>query len=186
MKHRMFFAVNLSERCRSRIFSLMNEFKNYSEPIKWESFEKLHITTLFLGDIDTSVIPILVQSVKMKLEVIGNTEIYFQSLGAFPNFKNPRVIWIGIKENLAIERIGLELASCASQIGIEVEERNFHPHVTIGRVKGRISPAFIDKLRDYSFESFIERINSVELMKSELDRFGSKYYIHKKFNLREN
>lgn len=164
----------------------MEEFKNEPEPIKWESFEKLHITTLFLGDIDTSLIPILVQNVELKLKEISGTEIHFNNLGAFPNFKNPRVIWIGIKKNPIIENIAEELKICANQIGVDIEERSFHPHVTIGRAKGNVSSAFIDCLKNYRIESFGEWFNSVELMKSELDRFGSKYYIHKKFNLREN
>ncbi|MBU2445848.1 MAG: RNA 2',3'-cyclic phosphodiesterase [Bacteroidetes bacterium] len=186
MKHRMFFAINLSEDCRRRIFEIIEELKNFSEPIKWEQFEKLHITTVFLGDVHESIIPKICETAQPNLSQIERTEISFNQVGVFPNLKSPRVIWIGIKKNEIIEMIGDALTSIARGSGIDLEERKFHPHVTLGRVKGQVSNDFISKFNNIKFTSFTDSIGSVELMKSELDRFGSKYYIHTKFNLREN
>lgn len=186
MKHRMFFAINLSQECRERIFEIIEELKNYSQPIKWEQLEKLHITTLFLGDVHESIISKICETAQPNLSQIERTEISFNQVGVFPNLKSPRVLWIGIKKNEIVESIAEAVTSIAREIGIDVDERKFHPHVTLGRVKGQVSNDFISKLKIIKFTSFTDSIESVELMKSELDRFGSKYYIHTKFNLREN
>lgn len=186
MKHRMFFAINLSHECRTRIFDLIEELKNFSEPIKWEQFEKLHITTVFLGDVHESDIIKLVKETEIKLSRIENTVVSFNGIGVFPNMMSPKVIWVGIKKNEIVESIAEAVTSIAREVGIDVDERKFHPHVTLGRVKGKVSQNFIVELKTLTFEPFTDSIRSVELMKSELDRFGSKYYIHTKFNLREN
>jgi 2'-5' RNA ligase len=182
----MFFAINLSQDCRARIFQIIEDLKNYSEPIKWEAFEKLHITTLFLGDVYDSVLDHLIGEAEKKLPIIGCSTVAFNEIGVFPNMKGPRVIWMGIQKNEIVELIAETLIMIALELGIKVDDKKFHPHVTLGRVKGKLSSPFITELKNIKFDSFSENIESVELMKSQLDRFGSKYYIHKKFNLREN
>ena len=57
--------------------------------------------------------------------------------GAFPNARDPRTLWIGIEDG-AEELKRLQAAidgALKSRLGYAKEQRGFHPHLTIGRVK---------------------------------------------------
>ncbi len=184
MKHRLFFAFNLSETVRYRILQIQQDLKSFDEPVKWEPVEKFHITGLFLGDVEESLLGDLrieTDSIAKRFEA---QKVTFTKIGVFPNLKNARVIWIGIEDNPFIMQIAEGLRMIANNFKIEIDEKKFHPHVTLGRVKNHLSKEFIDYFEKYEFERFSDYISSVDLMKSKLDRFGSKYYIQSKFNLK--
>ena len=57
-------------------------------------------------------------------------------LGCFPNQRRPRVLWVGVREQsgkLAALYNGLEQGFAAN--GFASENRDFHPHLTLGRVR---------------------------------------------------
>lgn len=184
MKHRLFFAFNLSETVRTRIFQVQQDLKRFEEHIKWEPIEKFHITGLFLGNVEESLISDLAIKADLIAKKFKSQKVTFTKIGVFPNLKNARVIWIGIEDNPIITQIAEELKMIANYFKIEIDEKTFHPHVTLGRVKNRLSKEFINYFEKYTFERFSDYISSVDLMKSILDRFGSKYYIQSKFNLK--
>src|SRR6476659_1419840 len=58
----------------------------------------------------------------------------FDGIGVFPPHGEPRVLWSGVTEGAA-ELVALhrELAPRAAALEIALEERAFHPHLTLGR-----------------------------------------------------
>ncbi len=168
---------------KEKFYSISSQLQKFNEPVKYESIEKLHLTLLFLGNVEETIIPQL----KLQAEKISTkfpeTELTFDRLGVFKNFKQPRVIWIGSKENEVLKNLSLELKQLANQFGIITDEKEFSPHITLGRVKGNLSQKFIEFMKTFNVEPFSASIKSFELMESKLEPSGSKYFIIESFKI---
>ena len=56
--------------------------------------------------------------------------------GAFPNARRARVVWLGTQEGAAgLEALNAALAKAFEPLGYPREERPYHPHLTVARVK---------------------------------------------------
>ena len=91
-----------------------------------------------------------------------------RGLGAFPNLRAPRVVWIGVHADPKLELLHHDLERACELLGHEVDGRAYRPHVTVGRVEARaIDPARLAaaaRLVDFGAEAMAE---SVDLMVSE-------------------
>jgi len=63
--------------------------------------------------------------------------------GAFPGTRNPRVLWVGFLEPLELVRqLQQNMENALSRAGFPRENRPFHPHITVGRSRGALPPAW--------------------------------------------
>jgi len=53
----------------------------------------------------------------------------------FKNISNPQVLWIGIDADNILEKIYHEIQNCAGSFGFEKDNRQYRPHLTLGRIK---------------------------------------------------
>ena len=57
-------------------------------------------------------------------------------LGAFPNSRNPKVIWVGMPGDQGnLLQFQEQLEDALAHVGFAKEKRSFSPHLTLGRVK---------------------------------------------------
>ncbi len=105
-------------------------------------------------------------------------ELNIADFGGFPRLKNPRVLYVGLSENEHLSNFHSELDQKLSEIGFEKEERKFMPHITIGRVKKKISIKEAPEIIKTPFE-----ITQIGIIKSELRSTGSIYTQLKLFKL---
>jgi 2'-5' RNA ligase len=185
MKLRLFFAVNFSEEIKKKFYEISSQLQKFKEPVKYEAIEKLHLTLLFLGNVDISLLPELDSRAREISKNFSSTEIYFDRLGVFKNFRQLRVIWVGTRENEHLRELSIKLRMLANDLNIITDEKEFSPHITIGRVKGLVSDKFAEYLKSFSFEPFTAKINSFELMESKLEPSGSKYFVKSNYILKE-
>lgn len=172
-KIRAFVAVEIPAKIRIEISALFKTFARQDFSIKWVEQNNLHITMLFLGDVNLDFI----KTAQNELSKLVNNQHPFSmslhKIGAFPDQKQPRIIWIGV-DNGANQLVNLQsnLQNTFMQIGFKPETRKFHPHLTIGRVKFRFTNPKVFET-DYQSESF--SVNSVVLFKSTLLPNGPIY-----------
>lgn len=132
---RCFIAIELSLEIKIALQKIKDELMPKIPNVKWTQPDNIHLTLKFLGHISVNT----VESVKTILEDLAkNTKpftIRLSSPGAFPSFGSPRVIWAGIDKG---NEESINLAGCieekAALIGIEKENRAFHPHLTLARI----------------------------------------------------
>ena len=97
---RCFISIELAPSIKNSIndFVQENHLKEYFSGVRWVKPHNLHITLAFLGEISVDE----VSSVKKMLDNISLKQMSFpielSGVGSFPGFKNPKVLWIGIKE----------------------------------------------------------------------------------------
>ena len=69
------------------------------------------------------------------------------SLGAFPGLTAPRVLWAGVQGDLApLLKLQTRLEVSLAARGFPKETRPFSPHLTLARVRGKLSPTDMQHL----------------------------------------
>jgi 2'-5' RNA ligase len=177
---RTFLAVEASENARRAIHDFTQQESKKGLPIKWVGFDKLHITLKFLGEIDekkrTEISPVIETICRKNAPFV----VEMAGVGCFPDPRNPRVLWVGVKQG------GKELCAIATELEKELapfgfkEEKRFHPHLTIGRVKKRCSVEDI-LTRTISAEPY--EVSSLVLFRSTLRPDGPIYDELSRFKL---
>lgn len=135
-KIRAFIAIELNKEIHSALSKIQNDLRRTGADVKWVKPANIHLTLKFLGNINTELIP----EIKKILSKISQSYTGFAAelteLGAFPRLQSPRVIWAGMQAGKEkVISIAKELEDNLSKIGIPKEEKDFHPHATLGRIK---------------------------------------------------
>jgi|UniRef100_A0A7J3SKG2 2'-5' RNA ligase len=165
---RVFIAIEVKRpETVARIIEMENSLESLGVPLKVVEPENLHITLAFIGEIEDDH----VETVKSAIGEISGKPIMaeFVGVGAFPTVSSPRVIWAGVKkgsEEISQLQRKVELLLKTYRIHFE-KERNFIPHLTLARVKGKKDleklRAFIEKNAEAYFgEEFFEEVKLKE------------------------
>ena len=176
---RCFFALDLPEPVQTALGEIARELAAVSRSVRAGRSEQMHVTLKFLGEIDERRARQM-DAVLQGLEV-PPMQLRIQSLGRFPSHGPPRVLWAGLDGDVAaMTSVARELEDAAERIGVPREDRPFHPHVTLGRVK------WIDRARELGrrLEELSAQAASapfaapaVTLYRSELGGDGSRYSV---------
>lgn len=181
---RTFIAIPTSPDVQQRMAEIQAKLKATETEVKWDTPEKFHITLKFLGNIEPSKIEPLAEALTKVVNPFSQFEILYDTLGAFPNLHNPRVVWIGAKPLQIMLDLQSAIEQVCSNFGFPRENRAFHPHITFGRVKGiRNLGRLTEVIKNITFEPIQSNCSGVHLMKSDLNRRGSTYTILKVFSL---
>ena len=102
--------------------------------MKLVEIENIHFTLRFFGDTSLTRIDEIESCLsRIKIEPF---DIMVQGVGAFPNRRRPRVIWIGATQNAdRIRDLKKEIDSYLEELGYKPERKKFTPHATIARVR---------------------------------------------------
>jgi 2'-5' RNA ligase len=145
--------------------------------LRWEATHKLHVTLKFLGDIAAEKIPPLKSALEYALSDSVAASVSLQRFGFFPNEREPRIVWVGpdIGENEAVSVLAARIEEACAAAGFERERHPFRPHITVARVKNRISPALITMIENATLHELKFDSNIVAVMRSDLQPVGSLY-----------
>ncbi|MDP2939364.1 MAG: RNA 2',3'-cyclic phosphodiesterase [Candidatus Omnitrophota bacterium] len=184
---RSFIAIELSPENQEKISQIQRELKSSGADVKWVKPENIHLTLKFLGNVETSQIEIIFQILK---DIAANFERFsfeLNELGVFPKISSPRVIWFNCQEPTGIiAEIVLSLEEKLEKLGFAKEEREFTPHITIGRIRSsRGMIHLIDKLKQTKISSpIIQEVDKLTLFKSTLTPSGPIYEVLNPANLK--
>jgi 2'-5' RNA ligase len=148
--------------------------------VRWVPTHNLHLTLKFLGDVSPANLELLTQMLTVEASQQGAFEMGFSGIGAFPDARRPRVLWIGIQAPAELEALSHGIEAACARLGYPGEKRPFSPHLTIGRVKQNIQGARLQSIRAALESTRIDHlgtahITDVRLFKSELKPTGAVY-----------
>jgi 2'-5' RNA ligase len=182
---RSFLALPTSDSVKDRIAELQAQLKQLDAEVKWDSPEKFHITLKFLGNVEAQVLEKLISNLEPVVRQEPSFDLEYEAVGAFPNLSTPRVIWIGAALSESLVSLHRAIEDCCSALGFAREERAFHPHLTLGRVKGsRNIQRLTEKLKTLTLEPTRTRCAELLVMRSELRPSGSLYSVVKSIPLK--
>ena len=133
---RTFVAVELPDEVRAYLAECQARLKGAGANVKWTPPEQVHLTLAFLGNVGVEDLPALVEAVRTAVAPFGPVGLRATGTGQFPPGGVPRVVWVGIEVRTG-DLAGLQqaVAEAAGPFAEKHEDRRFHPHLTLGRVR---------------------------------------------------
>jgi RNA 2',3'-cyclic 3'-phosphodiesterase len=137
---RLFVAVDLSRAAQDAMAAEQKRIAaalgREGAPLKWVRPDQAHLTLVFLGSVDAARVPPLVEAVGRDLDA-APFDMVIGGIGVFPSRGAPRAVWAGVAAG-ARELTGLHQALAARIVeqGVALEQRPFHPHLTLARWPG--------------------------------------------------
>ena len=176
---RSFLAFELPVEIREQIRVISKELKKTALPVRWVKADNIHLTILFLGSVDEDTIGDIEEKVNVVVKGFSAFKTKLSAVGAFPHWKRPRVIWIGLNGDIGrLSNLKNELQEELKVLGFIPEKRPFRAHLTLGRFKGPIDRDedmkwILDRYRDINSDMY--QVNELILYKSDLKPDGPVY-----------
>ncbi|MFC1703703.1 RNA 2',3'-cyclic phosphodiesterase [Candidatus Omnitrophota bacterium] len=180
--NRCFIAIELPQEIQRRLCKIQSELKATGADAKWVKQNNIHLTLKFLGNLDSAAIAKVTAVLEQTTVHYTPFSVEISEVGAFPTKESPRVIWVGVKEGKEkISAMVEELENSLQNIDIPKEEREFHPHITIGRLKSSFNRVhLVTKLKEITVgESMRFNVQALTLFKSTLTPKGPIYEVLK-------
>jgi 2'-5' RNA ligase len=185
MKKRVFIAINLPESIKEKLEEIQKKTENSFSyfngicPINWTKRNNLHITLLFLGNIETEDLFYIFEKMQTISENTNSFEITLNSINYSPS-NNPRMVWVNTLKTKELK----DTQSLLEKDLFNRGNKEFNAHITLGRIKQwqfrRIEREEIPRLEEINLKF---KVNSIEVMESELKKGGAVYTVLRSFSL---
>jgi 2'-5' RNA ligase len=178
---RAFIAIELNPTILQALSDLQASLRQDVPPklVRWVRPQGIHLTLKFLGDVPRTKVDSIAEAMRAVCARHAPFSFAVGGMGCFPNPRRPRVVWVGVDEPSGVlARLQRDVDRAISPLGFPAEKRRFHPHLTLGRVKGR-NPDAVAALGEYVSRAQVKvgemRAEAVHLMRSELQPGGAVY-----------
>jgi 2'-5' RNA ligase len=174
---RLFIAARPPDAVLRGLDELSGQLGSRHEGVKWVGSGGVHLTLKFLGNVDEGMVRALDEAAAGCTRTVGEIRLAVGGVGAFPDMKRPRVIWVGLSGDIErLQTVQKSLEEACFDLGFPKEGRGFRPHLTLGRVKDRLSVDTIKKInlsKDIVLGDMV--VDAIELIKSDLLPSGAIY-----------
>lgn len=175
---RLFIAIDLPDAHKVSLASCYNPHLS----ARWTREAQFHLTLRFLGDVSSSRLNELFQS-------LGHIRapsfmLDGQGLGVFPNLRRPRVLFASLIHTPPLQALRERIEQACISVGFEPELKGFHPHVTLARIKRASSSevrAFLRRHEDFYLPPFA--VTAFQLYESVLNPKGAIHRLLASYDL---
>ena len=175
---RLFTAIELPEEARAAVAA---EQKVVAATLRTGTYhlvrdEQIHLTLCFIGEVDAERATHIRTAMEEPVPLPPFT-LAFGSTGVFPPRGSPRVLWLGVIEGeQQVVHLQREVGERLRAVGVELERRPFHPHLTLARWRDS-RPS--DRPREARRAVAVARmnVNAVTLFESRPSRAGFAYTV---------
>lgn len=175
---RLFVAIDPPDDVKQQLENVQEPFNG----LRWQNSDNYHLTLKFIGDtpvdqqqrIEETIADITADSFNLTIN----------GLGYFPPNRHPRVIWAGVEEIPELMQLQTTIEERLADLGIEKENRDYHPHITIGKnkeVQRHKVEEFIDRHGDFKIPGI--PVSEFILYSSELTSEGAVHTSEKSIPL---
>ena len=175
---RLFLAINLPASVVTAIDHEVDALRAAAPTVRWVPADKWHLTVRFIGEQPLERVAPIREAIDAATARHASAPLAIRGVGAFPNFRRARIVWVGVAPDPRLEMLHHDIESACVALGMEHEGRPFRPHVTIGRVPNGVDEGTLRALsraaRTVRYSEVIDAA-SVDLMASELAPDGPRY-----------
>lgn len=183
---RLFIAIDFPESHRERLQRLLEIVSASDLPIRWIGANAAHMTLHFLGETEIEVAELLRMAFAGAVGATRAFQLRVDGAGAFPDLTKPQVIWLGLDGDVqSLRRLHRTTENFLHQFEIKAEERQFKPHITLGRTRQKLeSPqinALVGLMRSAEVRVILTElegpfgVDHITLYRSHLSPTGSTY-----------
>jgi 2'-5' RNA ligase len=140
----------------------------------------IHLTLKFLGNVNVGKVSPITEAIARAAQGVSPFRLELGGLGAFPNLRRPRVIWVAVKgdvERVASLQKGID--RLLIPLGFAPESRSFTAHLTLGRLRDRASGVEQQSIGETVMSAKVEEVpfqaGEISLMRSTLTPSGAIY-----------
>ncbi len=174
---RTFVAIEISPDAKSVIAELQKKLREADADVSWTRPGNIHLTLKFLGEVKETLIADIARVCIKCAADFHCLDLRLSDVGAFPDFRQPRVLWVGLEGDLeTLRQLQKQVDEGLSRLGFEPERKPFRAHLTIGRVKSRRNTRDLMAIaKDYQLEAAPFKVSEIVVMQSQLHPAGSRY-----------
>ncbi len=184
---RLFCAITLSPEVRSRAAEHIARLRAALPRVRasWERTEKLHLTLKFFGNVEPARAPALSLALDRAADSTNAFNLSIADAGSFPTHGPPRVLWLGVRDSSnTLAQLHQALENECAAAGFPREERPYHPHLTLARLRSPTGTRELASLhKETGFPALDLTVNEIILMRSHLDPNGSRYTVLSRHSL---
>lgn len=178
---RVFCAIDLSVGVRASLVRQINRLREAvpGAQASWSREENIHLTLKFLGEIQTSRLNNLSNAAARAVADFSRFQITLEETGVFSKHGSPQVLWIGIKdESGKLAEFHERLEKACAREGFAREERPFHPHLTIARLrKPQGARTLAAAHKEMRFEPAVVAVAELLVIRSQTSGAGSRFTV---------
>jgi 2'-5' RNA ligase len=179
----VFVAVDVGDEVRREVTRVVTTLTAKLEAVKkppkvaWVRPNALHVTIRFLGELEPADVE-RIQDLLAPPIPIAPFQLDWRGIGTFPSNRHPRALWLGVINGAApLAQVEAEVSRrLAGDAAVEIEDRAFLPHLTLGRVKmageGIDWPKLLQSVEVKRAASIVDRVT---LYRSVLSQHGPNY-----------
>jgi 2'-5' RNA ligase len=180
---RLFIALLIPDEIKSVIFEHCNTIVKSPSDYKWEDQDKVHLTLKFIGEVKEELLPKIIN----EIEFVNNYTAFdcmISKYGFFFRDNECKILWCNLDTHDSIISLVSELNMRLKKFNIEPETRKFRGHLTLMRIKRKVSENFIKNFKEYKFSPIKFTTNEIALVQSVLKPGGSEYKVLKIYELK--
>lgn len=167
-------APAVAEQLAGACESLARRAQAQGVPVRWLAPASYHVTLKFLGWTRAEAVPAVVEAVGRAASSVEPFRWKAARLGAFPSTARATVVWVGVEDPAGLAQLATALDAELAELGFPREQRRFHAHVTIARLREPRDVAEV--LLPLSEQAFsVTRVDSVHVVESLTKSSVSEY-----------
>lgn len=173
---RTFIAVEAPSEIKKTAAEIQSHLQSrFRLTASWTIPEGMHLTLKFLGDTPADKVEAIADALNEGIAGIPPFELTLSGPGVFGG-RNPKVLWLGMAESQEIISLQKRVEDALRQFGFPKDDRPFHPHLTLARIKAPAGTAEMVKyLPSVETNPIKFSVGHVIMFRSDLKPAGPVY-----------
>ncbi|MCB5245453.1 MAG: RNA 2',3'-cyclic phosphodiesterase [Candidatus Cloacimonadaceae bacterium] len=182
MNYRTFIALEPPKTVFLNLKEKLNAFTS-TQGVNWVKEQNLHLTLLFLGDVDSNRINELSVILEESAEKTSPFNLSLQGLELFP-YREPRLIWATlVQQDDSLLQWHKTLLKVIRRAGFEPDIKPLKLHITLGRIKTKLPISKEREILESKVDKDFFSYDTLTLYRSILKPEGPVYQILDQFIL---
>ena len=155
--------------------------KKSLKKFRWIREENLHVTILFIGEVEEKLIPQIIDRVFEVILEKKSFELEFDDFRSAADPKYPRMIWAAFKQSPEFTKLHNQMIEAVQPIArVDASRKDPVPHITVARYNPVRNPEWLLK---QPFQKKNQVVRSFELWQSNFSKEGVSYESLASFDL---
>ncbi|MGC9361734.1 MAG: RNA 2',3'-cyclic phosphodiesterase [Candidatus Syntrophosphaera sp.] len=182
MKYRTFIALEAPEPVHKSLAERLM-FLRPVQGVKWVRDQNLHLTLLFLGDVESTAMPVLEKTLAGHAQGQKAFNLNVKGLELFPA-KKPRLVWASLANpDKDLFDFHKDLINSIRREGFEPDIKPLRLHITLGRIRSPLPVSLERDIMQSDVDTGTYAYDKITLYRSVLKPEGPTYHVLEQYKL---